>query len=168
MVNHSRAAATSGVTLVRRIAARPSIVFELMTTAEGVASWWGPEDLPVVSAEVDARVGGTYRVHFRTLDGREHEARGEFLEVVPPRRIVMSYRYTLGGEPDEEGRTSRISFDLAPIAEGTEVTLVHSGLRNEASEKSHAWGWGGAMDKLVLRGGRAGESVKVDSEGRKT
>jgi uncharacterized protein YndB with AHSA1/START domain len=48
------------LTLVRRIAARPSIVFEAMTTAEGVAAWFGPDDLPVVRAELDARVGGAY------------------------------------------------------------------------------------------------------------
>ncbi len=152
----------SGVTLVRRIAARPTIVFDLMTTAEGVASWWGPQDLPVVRAEVDARVGGAYRVHFRTLDGGEHEACGEFLEVVPPRRIVMSYRYTLGGEPGEEGRTSRIEVDLTPIADGTEVTLKHVDLRSEVSERSHTWGWSGALDKLVRH------AATVDAEGRKT
>jgi uncharacterized protein YndB with AHSA1/START domain len=137
------------VTLVRQVAARPSIVFEAMTTAEGVAAWWGPDDVPIVGAEMDARIGGTYRVHFRTLDGREHEACGEFLEVVPPRRIVMSWTWAFGGEPEEQGRTSRIEIDLAPIADGTELTFTHTGLSNEASEKSHAWGWTGALVKLV-------------------
>jgi len=137
------------LTLVRRIAARPSIVFEAMTTTEGVAAWWGPEDVPIVSAEIDARVGGAYRIRFRTLDGREHEASGEYLELEPPRRIVMSYRYSLGGEPEEEGRTSRVEIDLAPIAGGTELTFNHAELASEVSEKSHAWGWGGAFDKLV-------------------
>jgi uncharacterized protein YndB with AHSA1/START domain len=137
------------LTLVRRIAARPSIVFEVMTTAEGVAAWWGPDDVPVVRAEMDARVGGAYRVHFRTLDGRDHEACGEFLEVVPPRRIVMSWSWALGGEPEEHGRISRIEIDLAPIADGTELTFTHAGLWSEASEKSHASGWTGALGKLV-------------------
>ena len=137
------------LTLVRRIAARPSIVFEAMTTAEGVAAWWGPDDVPVVRAEVDARVGGAYRVHFRTLDGREHEAYGEFLEVEPPRRIVMSWSYAFGGEPEERGRTSRVEIELAPIAGGTELTFTHADLWSEASETSHAGGWSGALDKLV-------------------
>jgi uncharacterized protein YndB with AHSA1/START domain len=90
--------------LIRRIAARPSIVFEAITTAEGVASGWGPDDEPVLAAEMDARVGGAYRVRFRTRDGRVHEACGEFLEVVPSRRVVMSWRWALGGEPDEGTR----------------------------------------------------------------
>jgi uncharacterized protein YndB with AHSA1/START domain len=146
----------SRLTIVRQIAARPSIIFEAMTTAEGVAAWWGPEDVPVVRAEVDARVGGAYRVHFCTLDGREHEAYGEYLEVVPPRRIVMTWRYSFGGEPDERGRTSRIEIELAPLGDGTEVTFTHAGLWSEASEKSHAWGWAGAFGKLVRHVERAG------------
>ena len=137
------------LTLVRRIAARPSIVFDAMTTAEGVAAWFGPDDLPVVRAEMDARVGGAYRVHFRTLDGRDHEASGEFLEVVPPRRIVMSWSWAFGGEPEEGGRVSRVEIELRPIGDGTELTFTHAALSSEASERSHAGGWSGALDKLV-------------------
>ena len=137
------------LTLVRRIAARPAIVFDAMTTAEGVAAWFGPDELPVVRAEMDARIGGAYRVHFRTLDGRDHEACGEFLELVPPRRIVMSWRWAVGGELKERGRTSRVEIELAPIGGGTELTFTHADLGSEASEKSHARGWTGALDKLV-------------------
>ena len=139
----------TSLTLVRRIAARPSIVFEAMTTAEGVAAWFGPDDLPVVGAEMDARVGGAYRVRFRTKDGREHEASGEFLEVVPPRRIVMSWRWAFGGEHEEDGRISRVEIELTPIEDGTELTFTHAALASEASEKGHAQGWSGALDKLV-------------------
>ncbi len=139
----------TSLTLVRRIAARPSIVFAAMTTAEGIAAWFGPDDLPVVRADVDARVGGAYRVHFRTLDGRDHEACGEFLEVVPPRRIVMSWRWSIGGVPDEQGRISRLEIDLAPIANGTELTFTHADLGNDASAHSHTSGWTGALVKLA-------------------
>ena len=137
------------LTLVRRIAARPSIVFEAMTTAEGVAAWFGPDDVPVVHAEMDARIGGAYRVHFRTLDGQDHEACGEFLELDPPRRIVMSWRWAFGGVPEERGRTSRIEIDLSPIENGTQLTFTHAGLWDEPSETSHTHGWSGALDKLV-------------------
>jgi uncharacterized protein YndB with AHSA1/START domain len=136
-------------TLVRRIAARPSIVFEAMTTAEGIAAWWGPDAGPVIGADVDARVGGAYRVHFRTLDGRDHEARGEYLELVPWRRVVMSWRWSIGGEADEAGRTSRVEIELTPIAEGTELTFTHAELATQVSADSHNWGWSGSFDKLV-------------------
>lgn len=143
----------TSLTLVRRIAARPSIVFDAVSTAEGLAAWWGPEALPVILAEADPRVGGAYRVRFRTGDGREHEAVGEYLEVVRPERLVMSWRYAFGGEPEELGLTSRIVFQLRPIEGGTELTFTHADLRNAASRTSHEWGWTGALDKLVRRFG---------------
>jgi uncharacterized protein YndB with AHSA1/START domain len=156
------------LTLVRRIAARPSIVFDAITTAEGVAGWWGPDDLGVIQADMDARVGGAYRVRFRTIDGREHVACGEFLEVVPSRRVVMSWRWESGGELDEAGRTSRIEFELAAIAEGTELTFTHSGLSTEVSRKSHEWGWTRALDKLVRRAGGGDARTRLDPEGQRT
>jgi uncharacterized protein YndB with AHSA1/START domain len=139
----------TSLTLVRQIAARPSIVFDALTTPDGVAAWWGPQDLPVIKAEADARVGGGYRVRFRTLDGRVHEAFGDFLDVTPPDRLVMTYAYTLGGEPEEAGRTSRIQIDLRPIEGGTELTFTHAQLHSAESTASHEWGWTGALDKLV-------------------
>jgi len=139
----------TSLTLVRQIAARPAIVFDAFTTPEGLAAWWGPDDLPVVLAQSDPRVGGAYRVRFRTLDGREHEAFGEYLEVTPPSRLVMTWNYAAGGEPEEWGRTSRIEIDLRPTDGGTELTFTHAQLKNAASMASHERGWTGAFAKLV-------------------
>jgi uncharacterized protein YndB with AHSA1/START domain len=131
----------TSLTLVRRIAARPSIVFEALTTADGIAAWWGP-------VEIEARVGGAYRVRFRSEDGREHEVCGECLEVIEPVRLVMSYRWALGGEPEEFGRVSRIEFVLTPIEGGTELTFTHADLKSAASQKVHGGGWTGALARL--------------------
>src|SRR5262249_14104663 len=76
--------AMTSLTLVRRIKARPLIVFDALTTPEGIAIWWGPDDGPVLVAETDPRVGGHFRVRFRRLDGSEHESSGEYLEFVKP------------------------------------------------------------------------------------
>lgn len=140
----------TSLTLVRRIKARRSIVFEALSTVEGLTSWWGPDDLPVVAAEADIRVGGDFRVQFRTLDGLEHECAGQFLEIQRPERIVMSWRWNSGGVPEEYGRTSRVELRLRPIREGTELTLVHTDLHSEASARSHQWGWAGALHKLPI------------------
>ncbi len=141
----------TSVTLVRRIAARPSIVFDTLTTAEGVASWWGPVDMPADEAEIDARVGGAYRVRFRTDDGVQHEASGEYLVVDPPRRVVMSWRWTLAGEPGEKGRNSRVEIDLRPVDGGVELTLTHADLADAVSAAKHEWGWANALAKLERR-----------------
>jgi len=135
----------TSLTLVRRIAARPSIVFDALTTPEGIAHWWGPDAGPVLFAETDVRVGGRFKVRFRMLDGTEHESSGEYLEVNPPVRLVMTWRW-LGNE-DEDGE-SRIEIDLRPVDGGTELVFTHALLGSEESRKGHEEGWNGALDKL--------------------
>jgi uncharacterized protein YndB with AHSA1/START domain len=135
----------TSLTLVRRIKARPSIVFDAITTPDGIACWWGPDDGPVLSAESDPRVGGRFRVRFRMLDGSEHESSGEYLEVVKPERLSMSWRWTGGVEDPNE---SRIDIRLRTIPEGTELTFTHSRLKDEETRRSHEDGWNGSLDKL--------------------
>jgi uncharacterized protein YndB with AHSA1/START domain len=139
----------TSLTLVRRIRARPSIVFDALTTPDGIAEWWGPDAGPVLLAETDVRIGGRFRVRFRMLDGTEHESTGEYLEVVESKRLVMSWKWTSGGEPEEAGEPSRIEIDLKRIDIGTEITFTHACLRTQASRASHEQGWAGALDKLV-------------------
>jgi uncharacterized protein YndB with AHSA1/START domain len=138
----------TSLTLVRRIRARPSIVFAALTTPEGIRHWWGPDPGPVLRAETDVRVGGRFRVRFRTLDGREHESTGEYVEVIDAKRLVLTWQWTDGGEPQEQGEVSRVTIDLAEFDLGTELTFTHSRLRNEISRQSHERGWRGALDKL--------------------
>jgi len=135
----------TSLTLVRRIKARPSIVFDALTTPEGIALWWGPDDGPVLEAETDPRVGGRFRVRFRMLDGSEHESSGEYLEVARPERLRMSWRWRGGAEDPGE---SRIEIRLRAVAEGTELTLTHSRLHDEETRRSHERGWTGALAKL--------------------
>ena len=135
----------TSLTLVRRIKARPQVVFDAVTTAEGIAQWWGPDAGPVLVAEIDPRVGGRFRVRFRLLDSTEHESSGEFLEIVRPKRVVMSWRWT--GREEDPGE-SRVEFTLKAVPEGTELTFVHSLLHDEETRLSHEEGWAGALDKL--------------------
>jgi len=136
----------TSLTIVRRIAARPSIVFDALTTPEGIAHWWGPDAGPVLAAETDVRVGGRFRVRFRKLDNSEHESSGEYLEVVKPQRLAMSWRWT--GRQEDPGE-SRVEIVLRAIAEGTELTLTHSRLHDEEITRGHEGGWNGALDKLA-------------------
>ena len=139
----------TSLTLVRRIKAQPAIVFAALTSAEGITHWWGPDEGPVLFAESDARVGGRFRVRFRLVDGTEHEASGEYLEVVDCKRLVMSWQWVFGGEPDELGQVSQVVVDLRAIDIGTELTFTHAQLQTEVSCNSHRQGWSYALDKLV-------------------
>ena len=146
----------TSLTLVRKIAARPSIVFDALITPDGIARWWGPDAGPVLLAETDPRVGGRYRCRFRTQDGREHEPFGEYLEVSPPERLVMTWRW-LGGA-DALGETL-ITIELRPVAEGTELTFTQSGFLDEDVRLGHERGWSGSLDKLERL--FAGEQVEA-------
>jgi len=134
----------TSLTLVRRLRARPSIVFDALSTPEGIAAWWGPDDGPVLIAESDVRVGGRFRVRFRMLDGSEHECSGEYLEIVRPTRLAMSWHWQGGEDPGE----SHLSFDLRATPDGTELTLTHARLHDDNTRRSHEEGWTGALDKL--------------------
>ena len=138
----------TSLTLVRHIRARPAVVFQALTSAEGIAHWWGPDAGPVLFAESDARVGGSFRVRFRMLDGTEHESTGQYLELIAPERVVMSWHWTVGGDPDERGEVSRVVIELAPADAGTELTFTHERLKTEAARSSHERGWAGALHKL--------------------
>ncbi len=134
----------TSLTIVRRIAARPDVVFDALSTPDGIAQWMGPDAGPVQVAEVDLRVGGRFRIRFRLLDGTEHESSGTYLDVVRPLRLAMTWQW-LGREEDGE---SRVEIDLRPIASGTELTFTHSRLTSETSRRSHEEGWNGSLDKL--------------------
>jgi uncharacterized protein YndB with AHSA1/START domain len=69
----------------------------------------------VLVAETDPRGGGRFRVRFRMLDGSEHESSGEYLEVVKPERLSMSWRWTGGAEDPGE---SLVVITLRAVAEG--------------------------------------------------
>ncbi len=136
----------TSVTLVRRIKARPAIVFAALIEADSIAQWWGPDDGPVLVSEIDARVGGRFRIRFRRAAGDEHESTGMFLEIVPPHRVRMTWRWTDGGADPGQ---SELSFLLREIPEGTELTLTHALLQDADSSRSHGEGWSGALEKLV-------------------
>jgi uncharacterized protein YndB with AHSA1/START domain len=132
----------TSLTLVRRIKARPSVLFDLLVTAEGISQWWGPDAGPVLFAKSDPRVGGRYQLRFRRLVGDEFETSGEFLEVTPPERVRMTWQWA--GDTE----SSLIEMVLRPIPEGTELTFTQSRLPDEATARGHEKGWSGSLDKL--------------------
>ena len=149
----SQKGSPTSLTLIRRIAARPTVVWEALTTSEGLSAWIGPDDGPVLVAETEPRVGGRFRVRFRMLDDSEHESRGEYVEVDPPHRLVMTWDW----QGSEDEGISRIEITLRAVDDGTELTFIHSGLADQATRDGHAEGWNGSLDKLErhLAGGAA-------------
>jgi uncharacterized protein YndB with AHSA1/START domain len=121
---------------VVRIAARPEVVFEFFIDPVKMVQWKG------VDAMLDPRPGGTYRVN---VTGKE-VALGEYLEIVPYSRIVLTWGWE--GSPIAPGST-RVEITFAPDGDGTILKLRHSGLAGEAVLQ-HAEGWDHFLARLAL------------------
>lgn len=134
----------NGLKLVRQIAATPEQVFDAISTAEGIAHWFGPDAGPVLISEISSRVGGRFRVRFRMLDQSEHECTGKILELTRPTHMLMTWEW-MGRESDGD---SRVEFTLRANSQGTELIFTHTQLPSEEAARSHEHGWNGALDKL--------------------
>ena len=72
------------IRMVRRFQAPRELVFAALTTPALLQRWYAE----LVSAELDLRVGGDWRIVTRRPDGREIGQRGTYREVEPPERLV--------------------------------------------------------------------------------
>jgi uncharacterized protein YndB with AHSA1/START domain len=87
--------------LIRREFDAPKeLVYRAWTEPELVKRWWHANRGEVTVAEIDLRVGGSWRYVAVTDDGFEVAFHGEFREIVPNERIVSSEVYE--GVPDAE------------------------------------------------------------------
>jgi uncharacterized protein YndB with AHSA1/START domain len=88
------------ILITREFDAPRHLVYRAWTEPELVGRWWSGNRGEVTVAEVDVRVGGTWRYVMVTDDGFEAAFHGEYREIVPNERIVASEIYE--GMPDVE------------------------------------------------------------------
>lgn len=120
----------------RRIAAPPETVFEFLVDPARLVRWMGSR------AEIDPRPGGLFRLHYR-----EGTARGEYVAVERPRRVVFTWGWEDPADPTRPG-SSTVEMTLEPDGDGTRLRLTHSGLAGEA-RRTHAEGWEFFLGRLV-------------------
>ena len=120
---------TGAIEITQRIEAPTEIVFAYLTDSGRFVRWMG------VGAELDPRPGGRYRID---VDG-EHVVRGEYQEVDPPRRLVMSWGWE--GHPTIPPGSTTVEITLTPERGATVLRLRHLGLPDEAERRQHAEGW---------------------------
>jgi uncharacterized protein (TIGR03086 family) len=76
--------------LITRVFEAPAVlVWDLITMPRHVLRWWGPIWSPLVSCEIDLRVGGSWR-YVSEMDGQELGWHGVYREIEPPHRIVST------------------------------------------------------------------------------
>ena len=131
------------LTLQRRINAAPAKVFRAWTEAAQLMKWMHPGDSDVVRAELDARVDGRFSIVYRKPDGREIEAGGQYLEMVPDAKLVFTWAWR--SSPEQE---SLVTVLLRPDGNGTLLTLTHEQFVDEETRDLHQAGWSGGLDSL--------------------
>ena len=131
--------------LKRRLKARPATVWRAWTDPERIMLWWGTAGAQTLLAEADPRVGGRFRIAFRTPDGERHEVGGAYREVQPDERLVFSWAWHTTPE-----RESQVTVALKPDGDGTLLTLTHEMFADEKARDDHRGGWGMALDRLEL------------------
>jgi uncharacterized protein YndB with AHSA1/START domain len=131
------------LTLKRRINAPPEKVYGAWTDPAKLTHWWGPEGAETLSAEMDARTGGRYRIVFRTPDGEQHDVSGTYREVVPNEKLVFSWMWRTMPE-----RESLVTVTFKRDGDGTLLTLLHEQFFDEGARDRHRSGWTGTLDKL--------------------
>ncbi len=127
---------TDAVTATVRIAAPPEVVFPYFTDPALAVKWIAD------AASLDARPGGSFSV-----DVRGNPARGEYVEVDPPRRVVFTWG--IEGRGDFPPGCSTVEVVLQPDGDGTVVTLTHYDLPTEQERRSHRAGWGELLGILA-------------------
>lgn len=131
----------------RVLDALPEAVFRAWTSREAMEAWYRdrPDDVVRV-VELDVRVGGSYRVEFGPPDEKPYVESGEYREVEPPRRLVMSE--TLLGPDGVQWAGTTVTVVLEEDDGKTRLTLVHEGFPSPELRDGAAGGWPGFLDRI--------------------
>lgn len=140
--------------VLERVVRVPSrLAFEVWTSPDHLARWWGPRDeqgrdFTMPSCEMDFRPGGSYRICIRSPQGEEYWHAGEYREITPPRRLVFTFAWERTGESFPQ---TLVEVDF--IEEGAQTTRIRfrqSGLPSASERDGHASGWGECLDRLTV------------------
>ncbi len=125
---------TSDLELVvtRTFDAPAAVVFEAWTKPELMKRWWAPKSsgVPLLSCEMDVRVGGEYRLEFGRDGGPSMVFFGKYVEVVPPSRLVWTNEedgnttVTTVTFEDRDGKTRLVLHELYPSKEALDESIA--------------------------------------------
>jgi len=118
----------------RTVNAPRSLVFDAFAKPEHLKRWMRPRALTMVLCKIDLRVGGGWRMVYRTPAGQEFGFHGEFREIVRPERIVRTFVFesfpdaealeTLTLE-ERDGMTTITTTTVHKTIEGRDGHLAH-------------------------------------------
>jgi len=121
----------------------PARVWAALTTAEGLASWFGQQ------AAIDLRPGGPASMTWDS--GHRAEMRVERVE----EPAVFGFTWHINGLPEDDPRRTYVEFTLEPAGTGTRLTVVESGFSQLAGDAhreafdGNTKGWASELGELA-------------------
>src|SRR5262249_2030739 len=116
---------TGTVKLHRVFNAKSERVYRAFLDPQAMVKWLPPNGFTGKVHEINAKVGGTYKMSFTNFTtGNSHSFGGEFLELVENERIRHTDKFDDPNLPGEMVTT----VDLKPVSVGTEVSIVQEGI----------------------------------------
>jgi uncharacterized protein YndB with AHSA1/START domain len=137
---------TGTVRLHRVLRAQPDKVYRAFTDADAVARWLPPNGFTCKVDELDARVGGKFRMSFRNFStGNGHAFGGTYLELAPGERIRYTDKFDDPHLPGEMVTT----VTLHAVSCGTELNVVQEGIPEVIAPELCYLGWQESLDHLA-------------------
>ena len=139
--------ATNTISLHRVLRAPPERVYRAFLDAGALCKWLPPHGFTGTVHELDAKVGGKYRMSFTNFgSGSSHSFGGEYLELVPGKRIVHTDRFDDPNLPGEMVTT----IALVKVSCGTELHVTQEGVPSVIPPEMCYLGWQESLTLLAL------------------
>lgn len=135
------------IRLHRVLCAPADRIYRAFITPEALGKWLPPHGFVCAVHELDARVGGRFRMSFINLgNGQAHSFGGEYLQLVPGERLQYSDVFDDPGLPG----TLITTIELKPVSCGTAVSIVQEGVPEVIPEEGCYVGWQQSLQLLAL------------------
>jgi uncharacterized protein YndB with AHSA1/START domain len=137
---------TGTVRFHRVLRATPERIYRAFLDADAMVKWLPPNGFTGKVHQLDARVGGTYRMSFTNFStGHSHSFGGAYLELVPNERIRHTDTFDDPNLPGEMQTT----ITLKPCACGTELNIVQEGIPDVIPPEACCLGWQESLTLLA-------------------
>jgi uncharacterized protein YndB with AHSA1/START domain len=140
------ATSTNTVRLHRVLRAKPERIYKAFLDADAMAKWLPPYGFTCKVHQMDARVGGKFRMSFTNFGtGHGHSFGGEYLELVPGERIRYTDKFDDPNLPGEMVTT----VTLKAVSCGTELNVVQEGIPAVIPAEMCYLGWQESLAQLA-------------------
>jgi uncharacterized protein YndB with AHSA1/START domain len=137
----------STVRFQRVLKAPAERVYRAFLNADAMAKWLPPNGFTGKVHNLEARVGGTYKMSFTNFGtGSSHSFGGEYLELVPNERIRHTDRFDDPNLPGE----MQVTVTLRKVSVGTELNIVQEGIPDVIPPEACHLGWQESLRLLTL------------------